>query len=203
MTGARRVRGVAAWAALAVGALVATPGVLAPATAAMAPAGCRQPSLAKQIKRADDVFRGVVDKVRPVKGKGKQRSRTYKVTPDRVYQGSLVTASVVVTAAVGTPCPPATLKHGKRYIFFVTEDGSRLMATPATAKASTKLTAQVIAKLGDGVQPRKSQPATATFTMVADAAPPALSRLLAPGAALVIVSLLGLLVVGRLGRRPR
>ena len=43
--------------------------------------------------------------------------------------------------------------------------------------------------------------ATAEFTRVAHADPPPLSRLLAPGAALLIISLLGLLVVGRLGRR--
>jgi hypothetical protein len=36
---------------------------------------------------------------------------------------------------------------------------------------------------------------------VADAGAPPLSRLLAPGAALLLISLLGLLVVGRLGRR--
>lgn len=177
-------------------------GAVLGAPAQAAPATCAQPGLAKQIKQADVVFRGVVDKVRPVKGKGKHRTRTYKITADRVYQHSLVADSVVVTAAVGTACPPATLHQGKRYIFFVKEDASRLMATPATARATSKLTAKVVARLGTGVQPRKSHPVAATFTMVADASPPALSRLLAPGAALVIVSLLGLLLVARLARRP-
>ena len=40
-----------------------------------------------------------------------------------------------------------------------------------------------------------------TFSRVSGATPGALSRLLAPGAALVIISVLGLLVVGRLNRR--
>jgi hypothetical protein len=176
-------------------------GVLGPGRADAAPAKCAQPSLAKQIKRADVVFRGTVEKVRPVKGKGRQRTRTYKVTADRVYKSSLVTDSVVVTSAVGTTCPPPTLAKGRRYIFFVTEEGSRLMATSATAKATGPLTRHVVAKLGSGVQPRQTRPADARFTTVADADPPALSRLLAPGAALLIVSLLGLVVVGRLGRR--
>jgi hypothetical protein len=172
-----------------------------PAPAHAAPAKCHQPSLSKQIKQADVVFRGVVDKARRVKGKGDQRIRNYKVSADRVYRSSLVTDSVVVTAAVGAPCPPPTLRQGKRYIFFVTEEGSRLMATPATAPATTRLTRHVVAKLGNGEQPHQAPPAVAELTPVADAAPPSLTRLLAPGAALLIVSVLGLLVVGRLGRR--
>jgi hypothetical protein len=59
----------------------------------------------------------------------------------------------------------------------------------------------VVAKLGNGEQPHQAPPAVAELTPVADAAPPSLTRLLAPGAALLIVSVLGLLVVGRLGRR--
>lgn len=173
----------------------------APAQAGPTPRSCPHRSLHKEIRQADVVFRGVVSKTRPVQGKGAQRIRTYKVKADRVYEASLVTDFVVVTAAVGAKCPPPTLAHGKRYIFFVTEEGSRLMATPATARATKKLTRQVVAKLGSGVQPQKAPPVTAEFTKVADATPPRLSRLLAPGAALVIVSLLGLLVVGRLGRR--
>ena len=172
----------------------ATPGVAA------APAKCPTPTLSKQVKQADVVFRGMVDKARPVKGKGTQRFRTYKVKADRVYQGSLVTDAVVVTAAVGTKCPPPKLRQGKRYIFFVTEQGSRLISTRATAKATTQLTRKVVAKLGDGVQPQPDAPVHPTFTKVAGASPPSLSKVLAPGAALLIVSLLGLLVVGRLGK---
>jgi hypothetical protein len=173
----------------------------APASAGPAPASCPQRSLAQQVKQADVVFRGVVDKVRPVKGKGDRRTRTYRVQADRVYRSSLVTDSVIVTAEGGAACPPPTLVRGKRYIFFVTEDGSRLVSTSATARAHQDLTSRVVARLGDGVQPRPAPPATAEFSKVAHAAPPPLSRLLAPGAALLIISLLGLLVVGRLGRR--
>jgi hypothetical protein len=189
------VLGVAISAALLGGALLSG----APAQASLAPASCPHPTLAKQVKQADVVFRGKVSKARSVKGT--HRFRTYKVKADRVYQSSLVTDSVVVTADVGKPCPPPTLAQGKRYIFFVTEHGPRLLATAATAKATPKLTRQVVAKLGDGVQPQQAPPAAAEFTKVADASPPRLSRLLAPGAALLIVSLLGLVVVGRLARR--
>jgi hypothetical protein len=195
----RRLVGGAVSAVLVTSAvLVATAG---PAPAA-APATCKQRSLNKEIERADVVFRGVVDNARPVRGKGADRTRVYKVTADRVYQASLVTDKVRVTAEVGAKCPPPKLAEGKRYIFFVTEDGSRLVSTSATARATHKLTDQVVAKLGDGVQPHSTPPANATFSKVADAAPPRLSRLLAPGAALVVLSLLGLLVIGRLNRRP-
>lgn len=170
-----------------------------PASAAAAP--CPPTTLAQDIKRADVVFRGIVSNVKPVRGTGDQRTRNYRVEVDRVYQGSLVTDSVTVTARVGTRCAAPLLAQDKRYLFFVTEEGSQLMATGATARATRALTDKVVAKLGDGVAPRPTPPATAEFTKVADASPAALSRLVAPGAALVIVSLLGLLVLGRVGRR--
>lgn len=185
-------------AALAAAALVTVSAL--PATAASA-APCPDRSLGKEIERADVVFRGVVEKVKAVRGKGDRRTRTYKVTADRVYQASLVADSVRVTAKIGVRCPPPDLRKGKRYIFFVSEQGSRLVSTSATARATHRLTHRVEAKLGSGVQPHSTRPASAEFTEVANAAPPRLSRLVAPGAALLIVSLLGLLVVGRLGRR--
>ena len=181
-------------------ALLGVPLATAPAYAAPAPA-CSTTTLAQDIAAADVVFRGEVKDIRGVTGDGKQRTRTYKVVSDRVYQASLVQPSVVVTTRVGTTCALPTLTKGKRYIFFVNERGARLMALAGTAKATRKLTRQVVNRLGGGAQPEPTPPAAAEFTRVADASPPALSRLLAPGAALLIISLLGLLVVGRLGRR--
>ena len=181
-------------------ALIGVPLVSAPAQAAVAPT-CPKTTLDQDIARAHVVFRGEVKNVRAVRNDGRQRTRTYRVVSDRVYQSSLVQPSVVVTARVGTSCALPTLTKGTRYIFFVTERGARLMALPGTAEATPKLTRQVVKRLGSGAQPEPIPPATAEFTHVAHADPPALSKLLAPGAALLIISLLGLVVVGRLGRR--
>jgi hypothetical protein len=195
----RRALGVALAGAVGAALLAGTFATASPASAAAAP--CPPTTLAHDIKKADVVFRGVVSNVKPVRGARDQRIRNYRVEADRVYQGSLVTERVTVTARVGTRCAAPPLAKDKRYLFFVTEEGSRLMAAGATARASRPLTDKVVAKLGDGVAPRPTPPATAEFTKVADARPATLSRLLAPGAALVIVSLLGLLVLGRVGRR--
>ncbi len=179
-------------------ALLGVPLAAAPAHAAPA---CPKTTLDRDIARADVVFRGIVKKVPPAHTVGKHRLRSYPVISDRVYKSSLVTRAVVVTARVDGDCTLPTLTQGGRYIFFALERGSRLMATTATAKATPKLTHQVVTRLGSGAQPEPNPPATATFTKVAHANPPRLSRLLAPGAALLLLSLLGLLVVGRLGRR--
>jgi hypothetical protein len=175
--------------------------LVAPAATAAPPRPCAPKTLNQEINHADVVFRGMVDRAKPVRGKGDQRTRTYKVTADRIYQSSLVTDRVRVTAEVGATCPPPALVKGKRYIFFVTERGSRLVSTPATARASHRLTAKVEAKLGSGKPAHSDQPVTAEFSKVADAAPPQLSRLLAPGAAVLVLSLLGLFVVSRVSRR--
>ena len=114
-------------AAVTTVALLGLPLVTPAAHAAPAAPKCPTTTLDQDIRRADVVFRGVVEKARPVRGHGAQRTRTYKVKADRVYQASLVTDTVLVTAEVGAACPPPTLKPGKRYLFFVTEQGSKLV----------------------------------------------------------------------------
>jgi hypothetical protein len=179
----------------------ATVVVLASPGSARAPRKCPDTTVDQNIGHADVVFRGQVTKA-PTQTSGQQATITYKVRADRVYKASLVTDNVVVTARVGTRCALPQLKKGNRYIFFVTEHGSRLVATSGTAPATPTLTRQVTKRLGNGEEPTQTPPAAVEFTSVSGATPPTLSRLLAPGAALLIVSVLGLLFLGRRARRP-
>ena len=107
-------------AAVTAAALLAVPVVVAPAQATPAPK-CPSPTVDQAIARADVVFRGEVKKVQGVTGQGKQRTRTYRVPSDRVYQSSLVQPEVVVTdaSAAAARCP-------------------KLPQAPATSSSSTR-----------------------------------------------------------------
>ena len=92
-----------------------------------------------------------------------------------------------------------------RYLFFVRAADANLLANSCggTAPATSARTQKIVALLGAGTTPIPPTPAEAEFTQVAGADPPSLTRLAAPGAAALLVGLLGLLVFGRLGRTRR
>jgi hypothetical protein len=169
------------------------------ATGAPASAACGQsaPALDQQAKRAGAVFTGTVsDRHR----RGSQV--VYTVGVDRIYKGDVGEEAAVTTPRKARRCGLPALEVGNPYVFFATADGDRLGITSdgGTAPATDARVARVERLLGAGTSPTPPEPVEATFTMVAGETT-TLARLAAPGVALVIVGLLGLLLVAGLARR--
>lgn len=163
---------------------------------------CVQSDVQTDIKRADAVFRGVLVDSSGTAAGTKSEFATYEIEADTVYKGDVRTATVEVRSR-NNDCALGDLKADKRYIFFVTEQGSELRADQCggTASSSGKLVGQVEQVLGEGAPLGSSnqpeEPVVVQFTKVSDADPDSLTRIAAPGAAMVLVGLLGLLVVRR------
>lgn len=183
---------------LVVALLLGCGGLLLPAAPALAACPPGNATLEAQTKRADEVFTGRVADRRP-----DARAVVYTIAVDRVYKGEVDTADVTVStersvAACGLP----RLEPGESYVFFTSTDGQDRTTDQrsGTSRASGGKVARVEELLGAGRPPTPPEPVEATFTLVADE-PPTLERVAAPGAALVILGVLGLLLAAILGRR--
>jgi hypothetical protein len=162
----------------------------------------QQSDVQRDIKRADAVFSGVLVDSSGTAGGSKSDFATYEIEADTVYKGDVRTARVEVRSR-NNDCALGDLKADDRYVFFVAEDGSELLADRCggTAASNGRLVRQVEQVLGDGTPLGRSnepdEPVVVEFTKVSDAEPDSLTRIAAPGLAMVLVGLLGLLVVRR------
>lgn len=174
--------------------LVATPG-----GASAAPDGrCPQSrdSLDQLTMDAHDVFTATVDQ-----GAEQGDTVVYDVTVDRVYKGDVdTTEATVSTPSTARECGLPDLQPGTSYVFFTTGADLETTSTAGTASATEARVARIERLLGQGRSVAPVEPAEATFTRVAGERT-SFERVAAPGAALVIVGLLGLLLVAALGRR--
>ncbi|WP_193613217.1 hypothetical protein [Nocardioides lijunqiniae] len=200
-------------AALVVGCFV-TVGA-APAQAACSCAEAATP-LMSRIKAADAVFVGTVTAVErpspaPSAGVGAAaRVFTQQVEAETVYKGRVDEPAQVVTTTpqVRPTCGLGRLVSGERYVFLVqAASGTTAESWADDGCAGTRLAtdayvAQVEEVLGSGdpVTPPPPPPA-AVLTDVDTAEPAAFGRAVAPGLALALVGLLGLVLVSWLRAR--
>ncbi|UUZ60983.1 hypothetical protein [Nocardioides sp. B-3] len=159
---------------------------------------CRAADIEKQTKGADVVFLATVDSVTEV-----GRKFEYSVTATRAYKGTVDRETTVSSNRATAACGLGELKVGSDYAFLVSGDTPPYAASSCggSGPANAGRMEQVEAALGAGEAIEPPAPPAPTMTKVEGADPTAVSRLAAPGGALVLVGFLGLLVVGRLARR--
>ena len=166
-------------------------------SASAADCTCKQAGLEKQIAAADFIFIGTVDRVE-AQGNG----FLYDLTASRTYQGTPERETQVLSAGGRDACGLGELGVGTGYLFFATgtETPYAADACGGTSVANPTKVDKLEKLLGAGTAVEPPPPPTAELTKVEEVAPAGFARAAAPGAAAVLIGLLGLLVVRRLAR---
>ena len=187
---------------LLIALLLACSGVVWAQGPAQAVCRCAPGNLQDDISRADAVFSGVLVDSSGAEPGSRSDFATYEIRADTAYKGDVRITAVEVRSR-NNDCSLGDLQLDRRYVFFAMAQGSELRADRCggTRTRTSQLVEQVEEVTGQGTPlgrtGRAEEPVAVEFTRVTDAEPDTLTRLAAPGAALALVGLLGLLVVRR------
>lgn len=193
LRGVRLARPIALLLAAAVAALSALVLVAAPAQAC----SCESAGLKKLTTEADLVYTGVLERASTVES-DEERDQ-FLVRAQRVFKGELPSARFVVSNQLGGSCGFGPVEEGSRWLFLTNTDNTTTLCSGTRPLASRDL-ARVQELLGVGQRVPAPDPQAAVRMKVEEEEPEGFLRLAAPGAAAVLLGLLGLAVVGRLNR---
>ena len=159
---------------------------------------CKQGGLEQQAGKADAVFIGTIDSVAT-----EGNDHTYSITASRSYLGEPERSTQVVSLGNAAACGLGNLKVGTTYLFLATGTEAPYEADTCggTSTANPTRVTKIEKILGEGTSVEPPPPPEATFTLVEVSAPPGFARMAAPGAAVALIGLLGLVVVRRIARR--
>ncbi|MGN0063489.1 MAG: hypothetical protein ACI379_04550 [Nocardioides sp.] len=174
-------------------------GLVVGGTAPAYACSCAEGTVKQQLKRADVVFVGTVVK----KTDGPRTGDvTYEVHASTLFKGEVDYATQVTSAADGAACGLENVRLDEDYVFFASNDEAPFYAGLCSGSGPAK--PALITKLEGFAKPTSIEvppPPKPTLTPSDTSEPTGFARLAAPGAAVAVVGLLGLLVVGRLARR--
>ena len=185
--------------ALAVLALAQTGQELATPAPAFA-CKCESGDLDRQVARADAVFVGTVDEVTAIR---RGQAFEYAVTAREAFKGEVEPEVAVTSRASSAACGLGELQAGTDYVFLVNGDKPPYTADTCggSGPAAPRRLEQLESVTGPAETVTPPVPETATRTRVEDSPPGSFTRLAAPGGAIALAGLLGLVVVRRVARR--
>lgn len=179
---------------------IAVAGVVVVGAAPAFACRCAVGELETQAERADAVFLGTVEEVSRTDG---GRAYDYRVAVDTAWTDGVNDEVVVTSAVAPAACGLGELPTGQDYLFLASGDRPPYSANSCggSGPGTERRQAAVASALGEGQPVEPPEPRSATRTRVADSEPRGFTRLAAPGAAMALIGLLGLVVVRRLARR--
>ncbi len=176
------------------------------ATAADPPSvPCPFISLADSAERAAAVFTGEVTSSTRLEKPSDERGAYFiaEVEVTSVYRGRIESTMVEVrTETTPRECSLGELVLDTPYVFFVSSgDPYIAQSDGGTRVADAEVVLKLERLLGQGRDPVPPEPEKAEFTPVATSEPPTLSRAVAPGLAVALLGVLGLVLMRGISRR--